>query len=103
MPDGKVMILPISSIKPHKYHDTSCEFVVDEIKDDNNRNLLSKPSYIRYNAAREISATTILGKQVQNIYRYKCRLSEDVLRKIQNGTKQSDELAPYFQKYFDFF
>ena len=103
MPDGKVLILPISSIKPNKYHDSSCEFDVDEIKNEIGQNLLSKPSYIRYNEAREISSSIILNKQIQKIYKYKCKISDEVLLKIQNGAKHSDEFADYFKKYFDYF
>lgn len=103
MPDGNVLVLPISSIKENKYHDTACEFAIDDIKDDNNMNLLSKPSYIRYNEAREIPTSVILGKQIQKIYRYKCKISNNVLKKIQDGANKSDEFAEYFKKYFDYF
>lgn len=103
MPDGKVLILPISSIKKDKYHDSSCEFEVDEIKNEEGKNLLSKPSYIRYNEAREVSSAIILSKQIQHIYKYKCKISNDILHKIQEGAKQSDEFAEYFKKYFDYF
>lgn len=103
MPDGKVLILPISSIKENKYHDKACEFDIEEIKDSENTNLLSKKSYIRYNEAREISSSVILSKQIKNIYQYKCKLSPENLQKIQTGAKISEELPQYFQKYFEFF
>lgn len=104
MPDGKVLVLPISSIKPDKYHDKSCEFDVDEIKDmETGKNLLSKPSYVRYNAAVEVPSSVILNKQIRQIYKYKCKISDDVLVKIQEGAKISDEFVDYFKKYFDYF
>ena len=45
----------------------------------------------------------ILSKQFSDKYRYKCKISDDLLKRIQNGAKTSQELELRFQKYFDFF
>ena len=45
----------------------------------------------------------ILSKQFDDKYRYKCKISEELLKRIQDGAKISEDLEPRFQKYFDFF
>lgn len=114
-PEGKVLLVPISSIKfnasskyyykdiPCKYYDDSCVFEGTEIKDDDGSFVLSKPSFARYEWANEVSASLVLQKQLQGIYKYKCKVSEEVLLRLQQGARKSKELRPYFAKYFEYF
>lgn len=107
-PDDMVMVVAISSIKyrgdgTEKYHDTSCLLSVGEILDDKGNSIITKPSFIRYEYAIDMKAKDILSKQFANNYRYKCKISEELLKRIQIGATVSEELEPRFQKYFDYF
>jgi hypothetical protein len=113
--DGKVLFVPISSIKfvsggkyeykgvPCKYYDDSCIFTGNEIVREDGRPILNKPSFARYQWANEIRPADIIKKQLDKIYKYRCIVNSDVLKSLQNGAKISDNLEPIFQKYFDFF
>ena len=46
MPDGKVLVLPISSIKENKYHDNSCELSIESIKDENDLTYVNYDYYM---------------------------------------------------------
>lgn len=114
-PDNKVLLVPISSIKfnassnfqykgiPCKYYDDACVFDGTEIIADNGRPVLTKPSFARYEWALEVDAGLIFGKQLEGIYQYKCNVSETVLKRLQEGAKISQEIKPYFAKYFAYF
>jgi hypothetical protein len=107
-PHNMVMVVVISSIKyksdgTEKYHDKSCLLSVDDIVDDTGKKILTKPSFIRYEYTVDMNSKTILDKQFSDTYRYKCKISDALLKRIQEGAKNSQELEPRFQKYFDFF
>ena len=114
-PEGKVLLVPLSSIKFHsnsnfryknipcKYYDNACVFDGTEIKDEDGRFVLSKPSFARYEWAQEIDSSEILQKQLHGIYKYKCNVSCEVLKKLQQGARISKEIKPYFSKYFAYF
>ncbi|MDR1007063.1 MAG: hypothetical protein LBL65_00670 [Campylobacteraceae bacterium] len=102
-PDNQALLVPISSIKPNKYYDNACVLNEKDIVADNEKNVLHKPSFIRYQWAQEIDIKSIIDKKFNGIYHYQCKVSKDVLLRIQKGAKKSKELVPYFKKYFDFF
>lgn len=107
-PEGKVLVVAISSIKyrengSEKYYDKACILSENDIIDDKGNNVLSRPSFIRYEYAVEIVHKDLLKKQFNNHYRYKCKISDDLLKRIQDGAKISQELEPRFCKYFNFF
>ena len=107
-PNDMVMVVAISSIKyktdgAEKYHDKACLLSVGDIVDDKGRPIITKPSFIRYEYAIDVRTKDILSKQFGNKYRYKCKISEELLKRIQDGAKISEDLEPRFQKYFDFF
>ena len=106
--DDMVMVVAISSIKyktdgSEKYHDKACLLFASDIVDDNGKSIITKPSFIRYEYAIDMKTKDILSKQFSDKYRYKCKISDELLKRIQNGAKTSQELEPRFQKYFDFF
>ena len=107
-PEGMVLVVAISSIKykkdgSEKYYDKSCILTVTDIIDENGKSILTKPSFIRYEYAQEIKSNQLLTKQFANQYKYKCKISDELLKRIQDGAKQSQELQPRFFKYFDLF
>ena len=102
------MIVAISSIKyksdgTERYHDKACLLSVGDIVDESNNFIITKPSFIRYEYAIDMTTKDILSKQFTNRYKYKCKISDELLGRIQEGAKNSKELEPRFQKYFDFF
>ena len=107
-PDDMVMVVAISSIKyktdgTEKYHDKACLLSVGDIVDDKGRTVITKPSFVRYEYTVDMKTKDILSKQFDDKYRYKCKISEELLKRIQDGAKISEDLEPRFQKYFDFF
>jgi hypothetical protein len=96
-PQGKALLVPISSIKNNKYYDKSCELNKNDIA------VLSKPSYIRYEKATEIEVNNITVNIFSKKYQHQCKISDTVLLRIQNGAKKSNEFAPVYKKYFDLF
>ncbi|MDR2100116.1 MAG: hypothetical protein LBP40_04725 [Campylobacteraceae bacterium] len=114
-PEGNALLVPISSIKfeatgaykykgkPCKYYDDACVLEQTDIVTDNEEQVLNKPSFMRYEWAKEINVNTVLIKKFSKIYDYKCKISQNVLGKIQNGAKNSKELKPAYKKYFEYF
>lgn len=45
----------------------------------------------------------LLKKQVIGGYKLKCKINDDVLRRIQEGAKISRELSPRLRAFFDYF
>jgi hypothetical protein len=113
--NGKSLLVPISSIKflstgqykykniSCKYYDEACVFDGNEIVDEKGRHVLNKPSFARYQWAQEVGSREIIFKQLSKIYRYRCKVTDVVMKKMQNGAKLSEELIPIFDKYFDLF
>lgn len=114
-PDGEMLLIPISSIKfsdhskysyngqPCKYYDDACTFDIGDIKDDNGRNIIIKPSFARYEWAQAISQDNLFARQVMRDFSYKCAVSDEILKRLQDGAKKSKELAPVYKKFFDWF
>lgn len=108
MPDNFVMLVVVSSIKyrsdgTEKYYDKSCVLNVGDIIDNNGRNVITKPSFIRYCYTTEINASEIIKNQFKSVYKYKCKISNSLLKRIQDGAKVSPELEEHFKKYFNYF
>ena len=113
--NGEMLLIPISSIKfsdhsrfsykgePCKYYDDACTFDVGDIKADNGRDVIVKPSFARYEWAQAIGQSSLLAKQVKGDFSYKCAVSDEILKRIQDGAKKSKELAPVYKKFFDWF
>ncbi len=107
-PEGLMLVCVISSIKykpdgTPKYHDTACLIHPGEITDESGRSIITKPSFVRYQYACEMESNDILLKQLSGKYKYKCKISDALLKRIQDGAKISLELEPRFKKYFDYF
>lgn len=114
-PSGEMLLIPISSIKfsdysrysykgkTCKYYDDACVFDAGDIKADDGRDVIIKPSFARYEWAQIISQGNLLAKQVARDFSYKCAVSDEILKRIQDGAKKSKELAPIYKKFFDWF
>ena len=109
-PESYVLVVVISSIKYKdeegtvpKYYDKACELNVGDIVDDKGRSLIIKPSFVRYEWSQEIKEETLMLKQFQSAYKYKCKISDELLKRIQEGAKKSEELEERFKKYFPYF
>jgi hypothetical protein len=112
---GKSLSVPISSIKfsstekykyknvSCKYYDKACVFDGNELVDEEGRSVLNKPSYARYQWAKEIGSKEIILKQLSKIYWYRCKVTDTVLQKMQNGARLSEELSSRLNKYFCLF
>lgn len=106
--DGKVLVIPLSSVKTddfgqEKFYDKSCIVFPPDILDDNGNTILSKKSFVRYQYATEMDAQKILQSAVSGSYKYHTTVKKELLIKIQDGAKISDELEPRFRKYFELF
>lgn len=107
-PAGLVLVCAISSVKykldgTAKYHDTACLIHPGDILDEQGRSVITKPSFVRYQYACEMESNELLLKQLAGKYKYKCKISDELLKRIQDGAKISVELEPRFRKYFDYF
>lgn len=113
--DDEMLVIPISSIKFQengrysyngqacKYYDDACTFDVGEITADDGRGVIIKPSFARYEWAKAVKQSDVVKKQLAQSFRYKCTVSDEILRRIQNGAKTSKELPPIFRKFFEVF
>jgi hypothetical protein len=111
--NDKALIVPISSIKfgatygykydgkSCKYYDDACTLDMSDIVDDNGKYILKKPSFVRYQWAKEVTASSILKKRLKSIYSFKCRISQALLTRIRDGAKRSKELKRGFKEYFE--
>lgn len=106
--DGLVLVVAISSIKYNergekKFYDTACELSVDDIKTESGECVLTKASFVRYQYALELYEKDIIERTFSGRYQFKCRISDDLLKRIQDGAIKSRELSPrYKKKYFSF-
>ena len=106
--EGMCLLVAISSIKygrdgSPKYYDKACVIDVGDIVDSNGKDIIVKPSFIRYQYAQEKSIKSLMSYQFQNRYKYKCKISDQLLKRIQNGVLVSEEIEPRFKKYSDYF
>jgi len=102
------LVVAISSIKYRadgtpKYYDKSCELSVDDIVDDNGNNVLTKPSFMRYEYSTAISSSELFMKQVFAKYTYKCKITNQLLQRIQKGAMISKDLPEVFHEFFEYF
>lgn len=86
-PKREYLVIAISSIKyksdgTPKYYDTSCELGINDIKDDAGNNVLTKPSFMRYEYSTAINSSDLLMKQVFAKYTYKCKIADQLLKRI---------------------
>lgn len=114
--EGKALVVPISSVKFLdcysrykldgkfcKRYDEACVIRENEItKSTNGNSLITKPSFIRYDWAKEVDIAKILENKDENL-KLKNTISPDLLKRIQDGAKISEELEPRFEKYFHLF
>lgn len=107
-PENKHLVVAISSIKykpdgTPKYYDSACVLSEDDIIDENGQKALNKPSFLRYEYSTALDASDLFMKQVFSVYQYKCKISDELLRKIQYGATISRELPARFRKFFEYF
>lgn len=106
--DGLVLVVVISSIKYNergekKFYDSACVLSVDDIKTESGEQVLTKSSFIRYQYAIELHEKDIIERTLSGRYQFKCRISDELLSRIQVGAIKSRELSPrYKKKYFGF-
>lgn len=108
LPGGLVLVVVISSIKYNersekKFYDTACELSVDDVKTESGERVLTKASFVRYQYALELYEKDIIERTFSGRYQVKCRISDELLKRIQDGAIKSRELSPrYKKKYFGF-
>ena len=89
----------INSVKANLISTIENTYIVDE----NGKNIITKPSFVRYQYTTELNVDTLLMKQVSSIYKYKTKISDELLKRIQLGAQKSLELEPRWKKYFNLF
>ncbi len=108
LPEGLVLVVAISSIKynekgERKFYDSACELSIDDIKTDSGENVLCRLSYVRYQYSVEMYEKDIIERAFSGRYQFKCRVSDELLKRIQEGALKSRELpSRYKKKYFGF-
>lgn len=105
---GEALAVVVSSIKyfddgKAKYYDPACVLNVGDIKNEQGKNLIIKKSFIRYEYTTVIDVNKIITNQFKSIFKYKCVISSELLKRIQDGAKISKELALRFKQYFTWF
>jgi hypothetical protein len=111
---GKAVIVPISSIKfveggsfrykdkPCKYYDSACILDEADIIADDGRQVLSKPSFMRYEWAREAPTREIITNKLAKVYNYKCMVSPEVLQKMREGFRTTKEVPKNVKASIDY-
>jgi len=95
--EDKVLVVNITDINNPAGKDTSCILNVGD------HPKITKKSVAYYKKAMEMSASVILKKlQTKDLNQIE-DLSKQILKKMQDGAKQSKFLPTKFKKYFDLF
>lgn len=107
-PENKYLVVAVSSIKykedaTPKYYDPACVLSVDDIVNENGQKVLSKASFVRYEYSVALNANDLFMKQIFSVYQYKCKISDQLLQKIQYGATVSRELPARFKRFFEYF
>ena len=110
--EDRLLVVPISSIKftetgimKHegrrcKYYDNSCVFHEEELILNPGKFILNKPSFIRYQWAKDIFVETMKEKLSLQKYELKGKISKEILERIKEGAKISKEIEPRFVEFF---
>lgn len=93
--DNKFLILSITSGN----FDKSCQIEPNELIDNNNQEILNHTSYICYKYAFEFESYKTYEK-FRKEYEYRCKITPELLKKIQEGARKSQYLQYKFKKYF---
>lgn len=99
------LVVAISSIKykddgTAKYYDDACVLSVDDITDANGKNILKKPSFIRYQYALTLNVDELLARQILGGYQLMCKISDSLLERIRLGGLKSKELPTRYLSFF---
>ena len=113
--NNKALIVPLSSIKfrengkdsynnqPCSFYDHSCVLEHSDIISHTNKPVLDRPTFAMYKLADELTITDITKYQINGKLEYRGFVTENVLKKLQNGAKNTEYLEKYLFKYFNFF
>jgi hypothetical protein len=92
-----VLIVNMTKVVAGKNIDISCLLKSGEHKE------IKYDSFILYSKAMEVKASDILNGILKREYRLSEKISDTLLKKIQNGAKNSKFFPKKFKKYFDCF
>jgi hypothetical protein len=98
-PDAEdmVLVVSVSSISLAYQHDTSCEL------SSSDHPWLKHPSFVAYIHSTELNRIKILQERFRGEIILKEDVSDELLKKIQQGARRTKFLKPKFKKYFEFF
>lgn len=95
--DNNVLVVNMTTFKDTGREDLSCILDVGEHPEITNK------SYIRYDKAVELGTSKIIELAMKKIIILKKDLDPTVLKRIQEGAKESSALPDKFKKYFSYF
>lgn len=99
----KSMAVIICSIKDSEnfYYDDNCILFTDDIFDKNNREILNRTSYIRYDSTFELENSEFIYLKKHDKLEYRCKVTPQVLNSLKCGAIDTKELKPECRKYVD--
>lgn len=93
--ENKILMVSITS----KDYDKTCKLETDDIIDNNGKEILTHTSYISYKNIYEFEGFKTFEK-FREIYKYKCDIEPELLKRIQNGAKKSKFTNRKFKRFF---
>ncbi len=97
----KSMAVIICSIKDSEnfYYDDNCILFTNDIFDKNNREILNRTSYIRYDSTFELENSEFIYLKKHDKLEYRCKVTPQVLNSLKCGAIDTIELKPECKKY----
>ncbi len=98
-PDAEdmVLVVSVSSITQKYRYDDSCELNAED------HPWIKHQSFIAYQHCTELNRTRILNEHFHGEIIMKEDITDELLRRIQDGAKKTKFLALKYKKYFQFF
>ncbi|MDR3306475.1 MAG: hypothetical protein LBS61_02205 [Endomicrobium sp.] len=96
-PDSDNNVLVVNITEERNRSDKSCSLDVGDHPS------IRKKSVVYYRKALELNESKIATKILNKIYRNDIKLTDVILKKIQDGAKKSIFLSDNLKKYFEYF
>jgi hypothetical protein len=90
----KILVVPLSSIKPYCGHDATCCLVIGD------HPYINKPSFIDYSMAKVLSATSIQSQVDLGFFEAREMVSPQVMAKICAGILASPSTPPSARDFY---
>ncbi|WP_096525242.1 hypothetical protein [Candidatus Endomicrobiellum trichonymphae] len=94
---GNVLTVNMTTLYNRERADISC------VLDCGDHPGIKHESFVAYQKALGVSVEKIMTKILRHCYKNTAKLTDEILRKIQEGAKKSNFLPQKLKKYFEYF